>query len=104
MMRSMSLRSISRGMSRWRRSRIAVGATVGSQFIAAEVARRPRCEIWHMIAAPWPWMRDEKACRSGMMASLDMSIWPPPQLESRATIEEPPNMVSAMPPLAFSSW
>ena len=57
-----------------------------------------------MIAAPWPWMRDEKACRSGMMASLDMSIWPPPQLESRATIDEPPNMVRAMPPLAFSSW
>src|SRR5918994_26511 len=36
MMRSMSLRSISRGMSRWRRSRIALGATVGNQFMAAE--------------------------------------------------------------------
>ncbi len=63
-----------------------------------------------MIAVPWPWMRDENCCRSGMIASLDMSIWPPPQLESGATIDEPPTtaepavMVSAMPPLAFSSW
>ena len=66
-------------------------------------ARRPRCEIWHMIAAPWPWMRSENCRRYGMMRSLATSIWPPPQLESGDTIDEPPNMVRARPPLAFSS-
>jgi hypothetical protein len=49
-------------------------------------------------------MRVENCCSQGMIASPDTSIWPPPQLESRDTMDEPPNMVSARPPLAFSSW
>ena len=57
-----------------------------------------------MIAAPASWMRPEKRCRCGMISSVDTLIWPPPQLESADTMDDPPNMVSAMPPRAFSSW
>ena len=56
-----------------------------------------------MIAAPWPWMRAENSCKWGMIRSELTSIWPPPQLESGETMDEPPNIVSASPPLAFSS-
>ena len=36
--------------------------------------------------------------------SWPMSIWPNEDGLSGAMLEEPPNMVSASPPLAFSSW
>ena len=83
---------------------MAEGASVGSQCVLADVARRPRCEIWHMMAAPAAWMRPENCCRCGMISSVETFTCPPPQLESADTMEEPPIMVSAIPPRAFSSW
>jgi hypothetical protein len=38
-----------------------------------------------------------------MMSSLPAWSWPKTEAESGATLVEPPNIVSAMPPFAFSS-
>jgi hypothetical protein len=91
----MSFSSISRGKLRWRRSRIGEGPIVGSQFMESASARRPRCEIWHMMAAPRAWMRSENWRRCGMTESSETLICPPPQLdaagagEARATGHQP---------------
>ena len=39
-----------------------------------------------------------------MIASVAALIWPNADGLSGAVVVEPPNMVSARPPLAFSSW
>ena len=39
-----------------------------------------------------------------MIASVAALIWPKAEGLSGAVVVEPPNMVSASPPLAFSSW
>ncbi|CDX42639.1 hypothetical protein MPLSOD_410042 [Mesorhizobium sp. SOD10] len=44
-----------------------------------------------------------RPCRCGTISSAATLIWPPPQLESTSTIEDPPDMVSVRSPSAFSS-
>jgi hypothetical protein len=77
---------------------------VGSQSPVSQRVRLPACVTWIMSAQPWRWMRAENSCSTGTIRSWLMSIWPNEEGLSAATLEEPPNMVSASPPLAFSSW
>ncbi len=102
-MRAMSSGSSSLGKERCCSSRTGEGATGGSQSATSQRVRRPMWVIWTMSAQPWAWMRAENCCRTGMIRSWLMSIWPKADGLSGATVEEPPNMVSASPPLAFSS-
>ena len=53
----------------------------------------------HIRAAPCAWTRSEKRCRCGMMASVPTFSCRKMLGESRSTLDEPPNIVSAMPPL-----
>ena len=39
-----------------------------------------------------------------MMESSPIQIWPKADGESGAMLDDPPNMVRASPPFAFSSW
>jgi hypothetical protein len=59
--------------------------------------------IWHITTAPCRWMRSANDSRYGRMRSWLISIWLKVSGESGATDEEPPKMVSASPPFAFSS-
>ena len=77
---------------------------VGSQFSESQRARRPIWVSWHMSLAPWRWMRAENCLKKGMTESSPTEIWFHSAAgESMETEEEPPNMASPMPPLAFSS-
>ena len=84
-------------------SRTREGAMAGSHWLPSAVARRPRCDTWHITAAPWAWTRPASEARCGITASSARLIWPPPQLESTEVMAEPPIIVMARPPRAFSS-
>ena len=101
--RAMSWSSISFGKARCAVSRIMDGPITGSQSPAYASPRRPRWVIWHMIAAPWRWMRSEKRCRWGTISSVPTLSWRKVLGLSGATLDEPPIIVRARPPLAFSS-
>jgi hypothetical protein len=103
MMRAKSQSSIALGKERCSGSRTAEGATGASQLPASQRVRRPIWEIWHISAAPSPWIRSENSRKCGMMRSSLTSSWPKVAGQSGETTEEPPNMVRAMPPLAFSA-
>ena len=57
-----------------------------------------------MIRAPWAWMRFEKRRKCETMRSSWRSSWGEFHCESGETLDEPPNMVSAIPPFALASW
>ncbi len=100
----MSSTSSSLGNERCCSSRKGEAETVGSQSPASQRVRRPAWVIWTMSAQPWAWMRSENSCSTGTTRSWPRSIWPNEAGLSGAMLEAPPNMVSASPPLAFSSW
>ena len=60
--------------------------------------------IWHMIAHPCRCTRAENSRSTGTIESSPIQIWPNADGESGAMLDEPPNMVRASPPFAFSSW
>ncbi len=99
----MSWRSISLGKLRWRVSRTRVGASVGSQFhdigFAAPAEMRDLAHDRGTMAVDalgeLPEIRNDAVARD-----VDLTA---AQLELGDTIDEPPNMVRARPPLAFSS-
>ena len=103
-MRRSSSFSSSFGKERCWNSRTREGATGASQSATSQRVRRPMWVIWTMSAQPWRWMRSAKPWSTGTMRSSEMSIWPKADGLSGATVEEPPNIVSARPPFAFSSW
>lgn len=49
---------------------------VGSQSPESQVVRRPMCEIWHISAVPWRWMRRAKSRKAGTTVSEPTKIWP----------------------------
>ena len=57
-----------------------------------------------MIRAPWARTRFEKRWNRPTMRSSWRLSWGEFHCESGETLDEPPNMVSAIPPLAFASW
>ena len=92
------------GNERCAGSRTADGAMVGSQPCELQSVRRPMWVIWIIVAQPWRWSPSAKDCSHGMTRSSPMSICPNGGGESIEMVEEPPNIESASPPLAFSSW
>ena len=79
--------------------------TVGSQSPVSQRVRRPTWVSWIISAQSCAWMRvGELLQHRDDRGRRQMSIWPNADGLSAATLDEPPNMVSAMPPLAFSSW
>ena len=97
------MHSIVLGNDRCWRSRTGLGARVGSQSATSSQARRPICVIWHMSAQSCRWTVSASSWNHGMIASLEALIWPKAEGLSGAVVVDPPNMVSASPPLAFSS-
>ena len=91
------------GKERCWRSRTGLGARVGSQSATSSQVRRPMWVIWHISAQSCRWTASASCWNQGMMASLAALIWPNAEGLSGAVVVEPPNMVSARPPLAFSS-
>jgi len=57
-----------------------------------------------MVAAPCRCTASASLWKCGITASDETSIWPKAAGESGETVDEPPNIVSASPPLAFSAW
>ena len=92
------------GNERCAGSRTADGAMVGSQPCELQPVRRPMWVIWIIVAQPWRWTVSENDCSHGMTRSSPMSICPNGGGESTETVDEPPNIESASPPFAFSSW
>ena len=103
-MRLISSTSSSLGNERCWCSRSGEAETVGSQSPVSQRVRLPAWVSWIIRAQPCRWMRAANSCSTGMIRSWLMSIWPNEDGLSAATLDEPPNMVSARPPLAFSSW
>ena len=77
---------------------------VGSQSPSSATVLRPRWVSWTIVAVPWACIRSAICWNHGMMSSSPAYSWPNTGGESGATLVDPPNIVSAMPPLAFSSW
>jgi hypothetical protein len=102
--RRISCGSIVLGNERCCRSRTGEGARVGSQSATSSQVRRPMCVIWHMSAQPCRCTASASCWNQGTTASVEALIWPNADGLSGAVVVEPPNMVSASPPLAFSSW
>ena len=102
--RRMSASSISFGKLRWAGSRTDEAEIVGSQSPSSQTVRRPRWVSWTIVAVPWACIRSASCWNHGMMSSSPAYSWPKIGGESGATLVEPPNIDSAIPPLAFSSW
>ena len=100
----MSASSISFGKLRWAGSRTDDAEIVGSQSPSSATVLRPRWVSWTMVAVPWACIRSAICWNHGMMSSSPAYSWPKTGGESGATFVDPPNIVSAMPPFAFSSW
>ena len=57
-----------------------------------------------MIAVPCAWTRSAIAANGSTTASVAKFNWPHNDAESTETFDDPPIMVSPIPPRAFSSW
>jgi hypothetical protein len=77
---------------------------VGSQSATSSQVRRPMWVIWHMIRQSWRCTASASWRKDGMTVSDAALIWPKAEGLSGAVVVEPPNIVMASPPLAFSSW
>ncbi len=77
---------------------------VGNQFSVSHLVRRPIWVSWIISLAPCACTRSAKRWKCGITLSSATEICAQGAAGlSMATEEEPPNMVSPMPPLAFSS-
>ena len=68
------------------------------------IGKRPMWVIWIIVAHPWRCTPSASACSHGMTRSSPTSICPDGGGESMETVDEPPNIESASPPRAFSTW
>ena len=102
--RRMSASSISLGKLLWAGSRTDDAEIVGSQSPSSATVLRPRWVSWTMVAVPCACIRSAICWNHGMMSSSPAYSWPKTGGESGATFVDPPNIVSATPPFAFSSW
>lgn len=104
MTRAKSQSSIALGWARWAGSGMAEGATKGSQSPVDQRPRAPMWVIWIITAAPWEWTSSASSASQRTTSSLCSWMLPKACGLSRSMTEDPPIIVIAMPPLAFSAW
>lgn len=96
--------SIAFGKARWTGSGIDEGAISGSHSAVLHLPRAPMWVIWIITAAPCECTSSASSPNQRTHSSLCSWIWPKDCGLSRSMTEDPPIMVKAMPPLAFSEW
>ena len=102
-MRLKSQSSICFGKPRCCGSRTTEGATGGNQAPPSHLPRRPGWEIWQNTAAPCRCTACARAAMGGMIRSSAAVNCPNGATASGDTAVEPPIIVNATPPFAFSS-